>query len=149
MTKLDKENVQKHIMKTRLSLLSQYTDISCDPADTLVSHKTLQESINSLATELKLNTTYIPNKNVSNITLEYAARMFIYLNYCPSKLLSFIIDLLRSGKLREILLALPCVNTLAEGDRKRETTIDVLNNILNNLSQREFQKIPTKGHLEY
>ena len=149
MAQLNEENVFKHIIKIRMSLLSQYTDTDCDSADTLLLDKILQDSVNGLAAELKLNTTSTLNKNLSNSFLKYAAEKFIYLNYCPSKLLCFLVDLLRSGTVREILLALSSViNTLGNHDKKKETTVNVFDSILNSLSQREFEKISTKGHFD-
>ena len=76
MTKHDIEKVWRIVKKTRSRFLSEQYDPDCQDSRTLLSDTDIQNNIKSLAKELKLNTLYIPNKNVSLKTLETAGEMF-------------------------------------------------------------------------
>ena len=108
-TKVEEENVWKIVKKTRRSFLVENPDPYCQDDDTLVFEKIIQENINSLEKELKLNTSLTPNKNVSFKTLETAGEMFTYLNFCPPKYLRMITYLFRTGTPKEIIFGLTSI----------------------------------------
>ena len=100
MTKLDQEDVWKVIGKTRLSLLSEYTDIDCKSEDIIFSSDTIRNNTNSIAAELKISTTSTLNENISHKILQTAGEMFTFLNHCPPKLF---LDIFKTGTARDLL----------------------------------------------
>ena len=91
MTKLSDEDVWKIVKDLRKKFLYKHDDPKCDGAflfNNEVDYNTyhIKDLTNELADKLKLNTTYETNENVSYKTLQTAAEMFLYLNYCPYKL---------------------------------------------------------------
>lgn len=150
MTNLDQKNVWKIVEKIRISLLSEHSDLDCNSDSDkalLLSDKNILNNINSLAAELKLNMTSIPNRNVSKETLQIAVEMFTYLNICPTKLLKFTSHLFKTGTTREMILALTSIIKTIKNDKEKELTIKNLNMLLNSFSLGEYEKIQilTKG----
>ena len=148
MTKLDQENVWKIIKKIRLSFLSEYSDIDCN---SLLPEKNIQDNINSIASQLHLNTTSTANQNVSFKTLRTAGEMFIYLNYCPPYIpinALLCAYLFKTGTPREIILALTSVMKSLENAEEKKEIIEVFFNIMNTLNLKEFEiiQISTKGN---
>ena len=87
----------------RKSFLSQLKDQNCQDDETLLTD--IKYNIDVVEEKLKLNTTITPNKNVSYETLQFAANIFIYLNYCPPKDF-YILSVIKSESAKNILLAL-------------------------------------------
>ena len=100
MTKLDPENVWKIVKNIRISLLSEHTNLDCYIP--MLSDEIIQGNINQVATELNLNTSSTPNKNVSNSILQTGVEIFTYLNYCP-KLFFYYMQIYYKMELLEIL----------------------------------------------
>ena len=145
MTKLDQENVWKIIKKIRLSFLSEYSDIDCN---SLLPEKSIQDNINSIASELQLNITSTVNQNVSFKTLRTAGEMFIYLNYCPPYIpinALLCAYLFKTGTPREIILAFTSV---MKSPKNAIEFIEAFLNIMNTLSLKKFEniQISTKGN---
>ena len=80
---LDQKNVWKIVRQVRKSFLSKNTNPICD-IYSLLTDNHIKDNIETVVENLKLNTTYSTNKNVSDKILQTAADMFTYLNLCPS-----------------------------------------------------------------
>ena len=106
MTTLDMKDVWKIIKKIRKSFLTEHPDLHCN---ILISDRSIKDIVRILEENLNLNTTSKPIENVPYKTLQTAAEMFTYLNYCPiiSKPLLFRTHLLDTGSPKEMILALP------------------------------------------
>ena len=149
-TKLNQKKIWKIVEKTRIAFLSEHhTDLSCDSNSILLSDKKILKNINSLAAELKLNTTFIPNKNASNETLQIAAEMFTYLNYCPTafdKIFSFSKYLFETGTPKEIIFALMTLMKTSQNAAKTGT-IEIFSKVMETLSLSHYKDIQiiTKG----
>ena len=74
-TKGEEEHVWKIVKKTRRSFLYEHPDTGCQDFNTLLYDKNIQENINSLEKELKLNTSLTPDKNVSFKTFKTAEHL--------------------------------------------------------------------------
>ena len=73
--------------------------------------------------------------------------MFTYLNFCPPKLLTFIVHLFETGTPRDMILALAGIKkSLQEASEKRKI-IEIFQRVMNtfNLNQYEKLQIITKG----
>ena len=146
MTKLDQEDVWKVIRKTRLSFLSEYTDIDChSAADIIFSSDTIRKNTNSIAAELKISTTSTLNKNISHKILQTAGEMFTFLNHCPPKLF---LDIFKNGTARDIILALTSVIKTLENANDKKLTIEVFTNLMDSINLKDFEnvQISTKGN---
>ena len=99
-----------------------------------------------LAKELKLNTTTTPNDNVTYETLKTAGEMFIYLNYCPDRLLPLMEHILKNEKPKDIILALTSIKKYPKVSTK-ESSEKIMRKVLErmNLLQYENFQIITKG----
>ena len=104
-TQVDHENVWKLVKKTRKSFLITNKQLDCNIHKVLLVDNLIKSNIDSLAEKLQLNPTSTPNENVSHKTLETAGEMFTYLNYCPNKLESIIVQILENGTPKDIILA--------------------------------------------
>ena len=104
MAKVDVDYVWKTIKETRLSFLSQHLDSECQNDNTLLSDEIIQHNMNSLSEKLKLDTTSIQNRNSSYETLQTAAEMFTYLNFCPPMQMKVINHMIVTGTPQEIIL---------------------------------------------
>ena len=144
MTKLHQEDVWKVIRKTRLSLLSEYTDIDCYSEDIILLQDIIRNNTNSIAAELKISTLPIPNKKVSHKTLQTAGEMFTFLNHCPPKLF---LDIFKNGTARDIILALTSVIKTLKNANEKKVTIEVFTNLMDSINLKDFEnvQISTKG----
>ena len=135
--------------KTRLSFLSEYSNPDCNYRKTLLSDSIIQENINDVATELNLNTTSTPNKNVSDRTLKASVEIFTYLNYCPqslNKIFSFIKYLFKTGTPKQIIFAM--IDILkASQNAARIGTVELFPKVMRTFSLFQFERIQiiTKG----
>ena len=151
MTKGEEEHVWKIVKKIRRSFLYEHPDAGCEEHNILLSDENIQENINSLEKELKLNTSLTPDKNVSFKTLETAAEMFTYLNYCPlliPKYLRIIIaHLFKTGTPGEIIFGLTSVIKTTKNRAEKYKTIEILLKFMEAMRQREYEKVQiiTKG----
>ena len=148
---LDQKNVWKIVEKIRISLLSEHSDLDCnsDSKALLLSDKNILNNINSLAAELKLNMTLIPNRNASKETLQIAVEMFTYLNYCPTafdKVFSFSKYLFETGTPKQIIFALMNVMKTSQNAAKAGI-VDIFSKVMEALSLFHYEEIPiiTKG----
>ena len=145
-TKLDKKKVWKIVRQIRLKFLSAHTDMECNPDNpSILSVKNIQANINSVAAELKQNTTYTP-QNVPDETLETTAQMFMFLSFCPPKLLSIIKSVCKTGSSREIILALTII-TKSSQNASKKGSIDFFQKVMESLNLNQFEQIQivTKG----
>ena len=90
MAQVDQKNVWKIVKQIRKSFLSQNTEPECIYGTTLLSESLLSDSymkdnIDVVEEKLKLKIEITQNKNVSVETLQFAASIFTYLNFCPTK----------------------------------------------------------------
>ena len=153
MTQLDLENVWKLVKTTRKSFLShkfrtKSNGLDCDRANsyTLLIDYFIKFNIDSLAEKLQLNPTSVPKENVSHKTLQTAGEMFTYLNYCPNKLESIIVQILENGTPKDIILALSIpIKALRKVERKSITKI--LSKVMESLKLETYKNIQmiTKG----
>ena len=147
MTKLDERKVWKIVKQIRFTFLSAQKDMECNPDNpSLLSVKNIQAIINSVAAELKENTTFTLQENIPDETLETTAQMFMFLNFCPPKLLSFMKFILKTGTPREIILAMTIV-TKSSQNASKKGAINFFYKAMEslNLSQYEQIQIVTKG----
>ena len=103
---LDQENVWKIVRQVRKSFLSQLKDPKCQDHNTLLSDSYIKDNIDFVEEKLNLHITITPNKNVSDETLQFAAKLFTYLNYCPTKDFYVLPSVIKSESAKNILLAL-------------------------------------------
>ena len=151
-TNFDQEKVWKIVKNTRLSFLSKHPDLDCQEFKTLtlLSNGYIQDVINSLAAELKLKPTFIPDKNTSYEILKTAGEMFTYLNYCPPtipKFLKFSAYLFQTETPKEIILGLKSLIDTLQDSAEKSRSIDILLKFLEILSLKQYEKVQifTKG----
>ena len=158
MTQLDLENVWKLVKTTRKSFLShkfrtKSNGLDCDRANsyTLLIDYFIKFNIDSLAEKLELNPTSVPNENVSHKTLETAGEMFTYLNYCPNKLESIIVQILENGTPKDILLAFSSILNSSPKNSIKRSSRNILLKVLKSLELDTYEKIQilTKGKCYY
>ena len=122
---LDQKNVWKIVRQVRKSFLSKNTNPICD-IYSLLTDNHIKDNIETVVENLKLNTTYSTNKNVSDKILQTAADMFTYLNLCPSAgaktLSNFLQDLFKSRSAKNILLALTSIMKSSKDAKKESST---------------------------
>ena len=85
MTKVDQKNVWKIVRHIRKSFLLPNIDTTCQNVDPLLFDKYIKDNIDIVEEKLIVNATTTPNIDVTNETLQLAAELFTYLNYCPTK----------------------------------------------------------------
>ena len=152
MTQVGHENVWKLIKEARKSLfLSKNKQMDCDVYKVLFVDNLIKFNIDSLAEKLELNPTSIPNENVSHITLETAGEMFTYLNYCPNKLESIIVQILENGTPKDILLAFSSILNSSPKNSIKRSSRNILLKVLKSLELDTYEKIQilTKGKCFY
>ena len=147
-TKLDQENVWRIVKKTRQLFLSENASPNCEDDKTLLTYRNIRDISNSLSEKLNIKASSVPKKNISDkMLLKTAAEMFTYLNFCPPKLLTFIVHLFKTGTPRDMILALAGIKkSLQEASEKRKI-IEIFQRVMNtfNLNQYEKLQIITKG----
>ena len=111
--------------KIRKSFLSQLKDPECQDYNTLLSDSYIKDNIDVVEEKLKQDTEINQNKIVSNETLEFAANLFTFLNYCPQKDLNHVLSsTIKSKSAKNILLALTSMmKTLQNAGKKSITKI--------------------------
>ena len=119
-TQLNQENVWEIVKQTRKSFLSLQTD-PCKESDTQLSENFIKVNNDIVQEKLELKTFYDSNKTVSDKTLQVAAEMFIYLNYCP-RYISFLEDLIKYDSAKNILLALTSMIQTSQNAAKESST---------------------------
>ena len=147
MTELDQEKVWEIVKKTRITFLSEYSIADCK---ILLSDRNIQKNINSLAEDLNLNTTSIPNKFVSDTSLQSAGEMFTYLNYCPLIIPKYALlsaYLFKTGTPREIILALTSAIKTSQNVDEKNNLIKSFLKVMEILGLNHYEKfqILTKG----
>ena len=109
----DQDNVSKIVRQIRKSFLSQIKGLNCQDSNILFPDSYIKDNIDVVEEELKLNTTYSINKDVSDETLQVAVDLFTYLNFCPTPefrtLSSIVKHLANSKSAKNILLALTSI----------------------------------------
>ena len=146
------ENVWDIAIEKRKSLLFNHSYIECESNvwgsnPSLVPDDKIIENIEYIVNVLRLNVTRDTIKDVSNKTLNDAADVFTYLNYCPPKhLISFYKELIKTGSSRNLILAMTSVIKTSKYAAKRSSTkiYSKLMRILG-LSNSENIQILTKG----
>ena len=150
MTKLDVDNIWKIVKKIRLSFLLTYPGQDC--SGQFLSDGNMQDILNNLAAKLKLNPTSNPNKNVSDKILETAAKMFVYLNFCPSLIPKHIFlqtYLFRTATPTEIIVALSRKMKTLQNMNEKGNIIEVFGKLMEYLkleSYKEVQSITKKKY---
>ena len=118
--------------------------ISCPSSSPSFIHDgSIKKSVNLLLKTVGLNVTDIAHENVSNETLDSAAKMFIYLNFCP-KLLTwrqFMEDLFVNASLQTILRTL---NRMVKGSAEVESRISKII-----IAKKLLDRLNTKFTLKY
>ena len=134
-TKLSKEEVWKILNFERKSFLSEQHN---ECKNQLLSNEKVNNNIENLSKEL--NVTSTTNVNVSKTTLQTAAEMFFYLNYCPDKLLLLIQHVLKNESPKDIILAF---TNLLKHPRKiiREATMTIFQKVIESFKLFHHEKI--------
>ena len=138
------QDVWKIIKETRFSLLFVKPDQDCNRDKTLVSDGNIQDILNNLAAKLKLNLTSNPNKNVSDKILETAAKMFTYLNFCPSLMPkhNFLqAYLFKTGTPTEIILALISMMKTSQNVDEKGNIIEVFGTLMGYLKLESYKEV--------
>ena len=142
---LDQEIVWKIVRQIRKSFLSQKTDPKCQDLNTMLSDRYIKDNIDIVKENLKLKKEFSPNETVTDETLQTAAEIFTYLNYCPPKLLSFIKNLISTGTPKDIILGLTSAKMTLHN--LKESPTKVLIKVMESLGLNHYQNIQmlTKG----
>ena len=102
----------------RFKILS--TEPNCNFHNSQLSITNVRENIKYIAEKLTEDPiTEIPFEGVSQETLETAAEMFTYLNFCPTKIFSFYKDLFTNATAKDITLALTSIMKASVSDAHR------------------------------
>ena len=120
--KNDQENVWKIVKQRRKTLLSQLKDPKCQSDQPLLYFGYIKNNIDVVEEKLKLNIERDPNKNVSDETLQFAAKLFTYLNYCPTKDFYVLSSVIKSESAKNILLALTSMMKTSQNAGKKSIT---------------------------
>ena len=108
-TQESEQNIWKIVKETRKSFLNEHFDIVCHYENPLIPDNFIRDNTDSIEEKLKLNISSTINTNISYKTLQTAANMFTYLNYCHGTLLPHIKHLIESESTKNILLALSSI----------------------------------------
>ena len=108
MSKLDENSIWKIVKDIRKSLLIQDDDQECQDYNTLLSSNAMNDNINALGKRLNINET-VENLSLKDKNFTFAARIFTYINFCPSPLHNFIKIQLKSETPANILLSLTSI----------------------------------------
>ena len=94
----------------------------------------------SLAKELDLPLSYTPHEKVKDETLQTAGEMFTFLNYCPDTFESLISHIIKTGRPKEMILAL---TSTIKSSRKvvKKSSIKIFQKLMANLNLRTYEKI--------
>ena len=106
----------------------------------LISSQEIQTNNEYLAKELDLPLSYIPHEKIKDETLQTAAEMFTFLNYCPDTFESLISHIIKTGTTKEIILAL---TSTIKSSRKvvKKSSIKIFQKLMENLNLRTYEKI--------
>ena len=126
----DQKTIWNVIKETRNNYLSKHIESECQNYDTIVRNDHLAENIRAVEDKLNLNlSTNTISEDVGQETLETAAEMFTYLNYCPPEPFKNLVrllrqDLFKSGNLasKDILLALASIIQSSQNAIKESST---------------------------
>lgn len=142
---LGEENFLKIVKETRKLILSQHTEPECKDSNTLFGAAYIEDNINALEKKLEPKTSSIPNNNVSYATLEVAAKMFTYLNYCPPKYLYFVKNLIETRSPNEIIFGL--ISAKMTLHNLKQSSVKVLIKVMETLGLKQYENIQiiTKG----
>ena len=99
----DQRKLWKILESVRTTFLKSKSGDSC--TKDLVSERIMQENFRSVKEALKIRSSECLSANMSNETLKIAAEMFLYLNFCPPKILTFYKHLFKHSPTRDIILA--------------------------------------------
>ena len=120
--KNNQENVWKIVKQIRKSFLSQNTEPECQDHETLLSDSYIKDNIDVVEEKLKLNIETDHNKKVSDETLQFAANLFTYLNYCPNKDFHVLLSIIKSESAKNILLTLTSMMKTSQNAGKISST---------------------------
>ena len=146
MTEIDKKNVWEIVKNKRLSFLSGNTEFDCDYKESLLSDRYINIIINSFAEQLEIDTnkTLSSKRNVSEETLQTAAEMFTYLNFCPSHLpkhLVYMVYIFKSGTLKDIIFALTSAIKIVQNSDEKNKMMEVLFEVMDFYKLNHYEKI--------
>ena len=116
---INHDSVWKVVKEVRIHYLHKNAYSLCDPISTLLNERDVQANTMKVFEKLGLNITDDLFENVPEPTLQTAGDMFIYLNSCPSPLLSLYTDLFKNASSRDIILTLRGIlKTSTKGENK-------------------------------
>jgi len=102
---LDQEKIWKIVRQIRKSFLSQLKNPKCQNSETLLSDTYIKDNIDVVEETFKQHIEIKPKKSLSHETLQFAANLFTYLSYCPTKDF-YVLSVIKSESAKNILLAL-------------------------------------------
>ena len=117
LTQINLENVWQIVKEARKSFLLQQDDSKCS---TFLSDDLIKGNIETFEKKLNMDI-MVENelrKNITKQTLETAAEVFTYLNFCPNRLFYFVRDILKYESPRNILLSLASIMKVSENAAK-------------------------------
>ena len=110
LTKFNHNTVWKIVKEIRTKYMLEYVPPTYECEATIVTIEKyadhVKHNLKALEEHLELNGTGSHFENITNETLENAAKMFTYLNFCPSKLLFLYKRLLKTASPREMILTM-------------------------------------------
>ena len=102
---LDQEKIWKIVRQIRKSFLSQLKNPKCQNGETLLPDTYIKDNIDVVEETFKQHIEIKPKKSLSHETLQFAANLFTYLSYCPTKDF-YVLSVIKSESAKNILLAL-------------------------------------------
>ena len=121
--KLKKDIIWERLKVIRKLFVLKYCQLDCCeqyfPPRSLIKNNYIQENIEKLKVEFKVNSSVFTIHNMTERRLETAARMFTYLNICPDNLILFYRNLLKNSSAKQILLALTNIMKTSKNARKQ------------------------------
>ena len=107
----------------------------------LITTSLLQTNIEQIEENLNLNISSLVYENVTIETVDVAAKMFLYLNFCPdAKFLLFLEDLFKTASLQNMLLSLTSITKTSQNAVQKSSSL-ILNMLLEKFELCNFQMI--------
>lgn len=141
----EKENIWKIIRKIRKNYLLAYVEVEKlqwgKRCDDFIPKFLVQDHMDKIEKDLNMNISINLHENIEKETLDLAAQMFIYINFCPDEnYLLFLKDLFKKDSLQNMLLSLSSIKKTTQNAVKKSSSL-ILNMLLRKFSLCHFKRI--------
>ena len=137
----EKNNVWKVVKEVRSKFLTDNLEPECNIVNTLVSEDSIKDNMEIVMSKLNLEImTCYPIENLTLENIYDAADMFIYLNYCPSKLLPLFHHLFMTQSPKNILLAMTNIFKTSQNAEK-DISIKIFKNMMKHFNLSNFENL--------